>query len=89
MSEVESTKSIPNSNNLSIKDLNQNIPIIPNQQSIKMDVLQFKDEVLKEIKLLKKIMTDKYESNTTLISEKLKSYDNKFISINDRIVELS
>ena len=70
MSEVESTKSIPSQNNINLKDCNQSISIVPNQQSIKMEVLQFKDEVLKELKLLKKSMTEKFESNTSLISEK-------------------
>ena len=96
MSETNSNKSIPKSEDITKKDsnnnnsvLNQSIPLVPNQQSIKMEVLQFKDEVLKQLKLLKKSISEKYESNATLISEKLKTYDSKFTLINDRLTELS
>ena len=92
MSEKQSSKSITNITN---KDNNNNnSPIIqnnlvPNQQSIKMEVLQFKDEVLRELKLLKKSISEKYESNATLVSEKLSIYDNKISLLNERIIELS
>ena len=96
MSKTNSNKSIPKLEDMVEKDsnknnssLNQSIPIVPNQQSIKMEVLQFKDEVLKQLKLLKKSISEKYESNAILISEKLKTYDSKFILINEKITELS
>ena len=92
MSEVQSNKSLINikdNNNNNNPSLNKNISIVPNQQSIKMEVLQFKDEVLRELKYLKKSISEKYDSNVLLVSEKLNSYDNKIIYLNDRITELS
>ena len=86
---MQSTTSVPTPNNVNSKDVNQNISIVPNQQSIKMEVLQFKDEVLKEIKLLKKSITEKFQSNTSLISEKFTTYDNKIMSLSERVIELS
>ena len=94
MSEVQSNKSLinikdNNNNNNNNPSVNKNISIVPNQQSIKMEVLQFKDEVLRELKYLKKSISEKYDSNVLLVSEKLNSYDNKIIYLNDRITELS
>ena len=86
---MQSTTSIPTPNNINSKDVNQNISIVPNQQSIKMEVLQFKDDVLKEIKLLKKSISEKFQSNTSLISEKFTTYDNKIMSLSERVIELS
>ncbi len=93
MSEKQSSKSITNTTNKDANNNNvfliQNNSLVPNQQSIKMEVLQFKDEVLKELKLLKKSISEKYESNATLVSEKLSIYDNKISLLNERIIELS
>ena len=89
MSEVQSNKSLINIKDNNNPSLNKNISIVPNQQSIKMEVLQFKDEVLRELKYLKKSISEKYDSNVLLVSEKLNSYDNKIIYLNDRITELS
>ena len=89
MSEANFTKTIPIKETKTNPLINQSISLVPNQQSIKMEVLQFKDEVLRELKLLKKSISEKYESNASIISEKLNTYDNKIISLNERIIELS
>ena len=89
MSETNSTKSIPSKDIKANPPISQSISLVPNQQSIKMEVLQFKDEVLRELKLLKKSISEKYESNASIISEKLNTYDNKIMSLNERIIELS
>ena len=89
MSEIQSSKSVVNDKDNNNPSLNKSISIVPNQQSIKMEVLQFKDEVLRELKHLKKTFSEKYDSNVTLISEKLNSYDNQIIFLNERLTELS
>ena len=93
MSETNSDISNPqkniNSKENKVNTSNLNISLVPNQQSIKMEVLQFKDEILREIKMLKKSISEKYESNATLISEKLTTYDSKINILNERITELT
>ena len=93
MSETNSDASNPqkniNSKENKVNTSNLNISLVPNQQSIKMEVLQFKDEILREIKMLKKSISEKYESNATLISEKLTTYDSKINFLNERITELT
>ena len=86
MSEINSTKSITKQNKTNNYD---NDSIANNQKSAKMEILQFKDEVLKDIKHLKREIAEKYELNTSLFTEKLTSYDTKISSLNERIIELS
>ena len=96
MSETNSNISSPSKKNMNnnnkeskLSSSNLNNSIVPNQQSIKMEVLQFKDDVLRELKILKKSFSEKYEANVALISEKLSGYDNQILSLNERITELS
>ena len=97
MSELHSSKSIEAikdnkstcDNNNNSTPLNKNKPIVPSQKSIKMEILQFKDEILKEIKIYKKSITERNNSQISIISEKLKSYDKKISSLNEKITELS
>ena len=63
--------------------------ILPNNQNMKNDIMQFKDEILREIKLIKKSMNEKYDFTIALINQKLSKYDNKLTSYSDRITELS
>ena len=86
MSEINSTKSIPMQNNTNNQD---NDLIAHNQKNMKIEILQFKDEVLKDIKHLKREITEKYEMNTSLFTEKISSYDHKISSLNEKIIELS
>lgn len=86
MSEINSTKSITMQNNINNLD---NDSIATNQKSFKMEILQFKDEILKDIKHLKREIAEKYELNTSAFTEKLSSYDTKISSLNERIIELS
>ena len=94
MSETYSNTLNPSKNYINIKEnkvnsSSLNISLVPNQQSIKMEVLQFKDEILREIKMIKKSISEKYESNAALVSEKLTTYDNKINIVNERIAELT
>jgi len=61
----------------------------PTQQSSKMEMLHFKDEVLKDIKILKREIFDKYENDSSIVSEKIINLENKINSINQKIAELS
>ena len=63
--------------------------ILPNNQNMKNDIMQFKNEILREIKLIKKSVQEKNDLVTTLVKEKFTKYDNKFTSHSDRISELS
>ena len=52
-----------------------NIPqdkILQNNQNLKLDIMQFKDEILGEIKLLKKSVTEKYDFTTSFMNDKFK-----------------
>ena len=75
-----------NKNNNTSNTLNS---ISPNQQSLKMEILLFKDEVLKDLKMLKKQISEKFENNMSTFSEKILTYDNKISFLNDKIVEIS
>ena len=74
-------------------DLNQennnNFSKSPSQQISKMEMMHFKDDVLKDIKILKREIIDKYEMDSTLVSEKILNLENKINSINKKIAELS
>ena len=61
----------------------------PGQQSSKMEMLHFKDEVLKDMKILKREIFDKYETDSSVVSEKILNIENKINSINQKIAELS
>ena len=69
---------------------NINLPdkILPNSQNMKNDIMQFKDEILREIKLLKKSVSEKYEFIEILTKEKFSKYDTKLSSYSERINEL-
>ena len=62
--------------------------ILQNNQNLKLDIMQFKDEILGEIKLLKKSVTEKYDFTTSFMNDKFKKYDNKLSSYSDRISEI-
>ena len=69
-----------------------NIPldkILPNNQNLKNDMMKFKDEVLRELKMLKKQVDENHEFTTTLMNDKFKKYDNKLSSCSDRISEIT
>ena len=86
MSEINSTKSNTKQNITNNQDNNS---IAPPQKSLKMEILEFKDEVLKDIKHLKREIVEKYELNTSIFTEKISSYDTKISSLNEKIIELS
>ena len=85
-----SENNIQNKTNVQLAS-NNNIldKILPNNQNMKNDIMQFKDEILREIKLIKKSMNEKYDFTMTLINQKFDKYDNKLTSYSDRITELS
>ena len=69
-----------------------NIPsdkILPNSQNLKNDIMKFKDEVLGELKLLKKSVQEKFDFTSTFMNDQFKKYDNKFSSYSDHITEIS
>ena len=78
---------ILNNPNLNISNIPQD-KIIQTNQNFKLDLMQFKDEILKEMKLLKKSVTEKYDFTTTYINEKFTKYDNKLTSYSERINEI-
>ena len=78
---------ILNNPNLNISNIPQD-KIIQTNQNFKLDLMQFKDEILKEMKLLKKSVTEKYDFTTTYINEKFTKYDNKLTSYSERISEI-
>ena len=75
-------------NNEKIPNINISDKILPNSQNMKNDIMQFKDEILREIKLLKKSVSEKYEFIEILTKEKFSKYDTKLSSYSERINEL-
>ena len=61
----------------------------PSQQSSKMEMLHFKDEILKDMKILKREILDNYKTDSSVVSEKILNLENKINSINQKIAELS
>ena len=61
----------------------------PSQQSTKMEMLHFKDEILKDMKILKREIFDNYKTDSSVVSEKILNLENKINSINQKIAELS
>ena len=65
-----------------------------NQQSLKMDILQFKDEVLHDIKIQKRdlvdqfdIFSEKYVDKIKNLEQKLTNFDNKLNEIHKKVHE--
>lgn len=77
-----------NDNEKIIPNINLPDKILPNSQNMKNDIMQFKDEILREIKLLKKSVSEKYEFIELLTKEKFSKYDTKLSSYSERINEL-
>ena len=64
-------------------------PFSLNTKNLKMELLLFKDEVLKDIKSMHKIINDKFNNTNNFLKEKLDSYDMKLNLYNEKIVKLS
>ena len=62
--------------------------ILPNNQNMKQDILKFKDEILREIKLVKKSFTEKYDFFELMTKEKFSKYDSEFFSYTEKINEI-
>ena len=62
--------------------------IVQNNQNLKMDILQFKDEMLREIKLIKKSITEKYDLSLTFMKERFEKYDLKLSNQSERISDI-
>ena len=77
-----------NNNEKIIPNINLPDKILPNSQNMKNDIMQFKDEILREIKLLKKSVSEKYEFIEILTKEEFSKYDTKLSSYSERINEL-
>ena len=77
-----------NNNEKIIPNINLPDKILPNSQNMKNDIMQFKDEILREIKLLKKSVSENYEFIEILTKEKFSKYDTKLSSYSERINEL-
>ena len=54
-----------------------------------MDLLHFKDDILKDIKSMQKNIADKFTISNNLLKEKLESYDTKINLYNEKIIQLS
>ena len=62
--------------------------ILPNSQNMKQDILKFKDEILREMKLIKKAFTEKYDLFELLTKENFIKYEKELISQTDKINDL-
>ena len=62
--------------------------ILPNNQNMKHDILTFKDEILREIKLVKKSFAEKHDHFELMTKEKLSKFDNTLSSYSEKINEI-
>ena len=70
-------------------DKKKDDPFALNSKNIKMDLLHFKDDILKDIKSMQKNIADKFTISNNLLKEKLESYDTKINLYNEKIIQLS
>ena len=68
---------------------NENDPFSLSSKNLKMDLLHFKDDILKDIKEMQKNISDKFNISNNILKEKLESYDTKLNLYNEKIVQLS
>ena len=57
--------------------------------NIKMDILKFKDDVLKELKKSDNSLNEKYKSLSSSISDKITNFDVKIDLFNDKLAEIN
>ena len=62
--------------------------ILPNSQNMKQDILKFKDEILREMKFIKKAFTEKLDLFELLTKENFIKYEKQLISQTDKINDL-
>ena len=58
-------------------------------ETIKMDILLFKNDILKEIKIIEKGIVEKGKEINAVLKDKMTVFDNKIGFINDKIISLS
>ena len=63
--------------------------IVLNNQNLKMDILHFKDEMLKEIKVIKNSITEKYDLSLSFMKEKFDKYESRLNNQSERINEIN
>ena len=68
---------------------NKEDPFALNLINIKNDILHFKDEILKDLKIMQKKISEKFEKSNDLLNDKIQSYEQKINLYNDKIVEIS
>ena len=68
---------------------NKNDPFALNSKNIKMDLMLFKNDILKDIKTMQKNFSDKFNISNNVLKEKLESYDSKLNLYNEKIIQLS
>ena len=76
-------------NNENDVEKNRNDPFALNPKNIKMDLMLFKNDILKDIKSMQKNFSDKFNISNNVLKEKLESYDSKLKLYNEKIVQLS
>ena len=57
--------------------------------SIKMDLVRFKDEIIKDMRSAQKSLDDKYIKADDFLKQKITQFENKINSFNQKITELS
>ena len=76
-----------NNKNISIKKEDNIMSVKP--EAIKMDILLFKNDVLREIKQIEKGIIDKSKETNNILKNKITLFDNKMKFINDQISSMS
>ena len=71
--------------------MSQNINEIPGTSpaSIKMDLVRFKDEIIKDMRSAQKSLDDKYIKADDFLRQRITQFENKINSFNQKITELS
>ena len=73
----------------SLKDYNNNNLIGLKPEAIKSDIMKFKDEVLIDLKEIKKKFEEKYVKLNSEIKDSVDLFNQKLLSLNSKLLELS
>ena len=72
-----------------IDEINNNIPNLNINQTSKMEILQFKNEILSDIKQSQKISENKLENFIEKIETRFGGYENKLNSLSEKLQEIN
>ena len=71
------------------KEIDKEDILFNSTKNIKQDILIFKDEILKEMKIFKNILNERVKNNEIFVSENVEKFSFQIEGFNQKIIELS